>query len=50
LRLDPDYIAFLQSLTADPTDAEKEMKLSGTEQREFLLSIPLPYHADKAVE
>ncbi|KAG0299017.1 hypothetical protein BGZ96_000049 [Linnemannia gamsii] len=29
---DPDYIAFLQSLTADPTDAEKEMKLSGTEQ------------------
>ncbi|KAF9154202.1 hypothetical protein BG015_001576 [Linnemannia schmuckeri] len=29
---DPDYIAFLKSLTADPTDAEKEMKLSGTEQ------------------
>ncbi|KAF9135158.1 hypothetical protein BGW39_004354 [Mortierella sp. 14UC] len=29
---DPDYIAFLQSLTADPTDVEKEMKLSGTEQ------------------
>ncbi|KAF9907543.1 hypothetical protein EC991_010839 [Linnemannia zychae] len=29
---DPDYIAFLQTLTADPTDAEKEMKLSGTEQ------------------
>ncbi|KAG0322385.1 hypothetical protein BGZ97_006999 [Linnemannia gamsii] len=29
---DPDYISFLQSLTADPTDAEKEMKLPGTEQ------------------
>ncbi|KAF8942623.1 hypothetical protein BGZ47_006298 [Haplosporangium gracile] len=29
---DSDYIAFLKSLTADPTDAEKEMKLSGTEQ------------------
>ncbi|KAF9097478.1 hypothetical protein BGX23_008752 [Mortierella sp. AD031] len=29
---DPDYIAFLQSLTADPTDAEKEMRISGTEQ------------------
>ncbi|KAF9959204.1 hypothetical protein BGZ70_008934 [Mortierella alpina] len=29
---DPDYIAFLQSLNAEPTEAEKEMKLSGTEQ------------------
>ncbi|KAG0042863.1 hypothetical protein BGZ83_012085 [Gryganskiella cystojenkinii] len=29
---DPDYQAFLQSLTAEPTEAEKEMKLSGTEQ------------------
>ncbi|KAF9951122.1 hypothetical protein BGZ72_007288 [Mortierella alpina] len=29
---DPDYIAFLQSLNAEPTEAEKEMKLSATEQ------------------
>jgi hypothetical protein len=42
--LDPDYISFLQSLTADPTDAEKEMKLPGTEQRELLLSILLRCH------
>ncbi|KAF9901220.1 hypothetical protein BX616_002336 [Lobosporangium transversale] len=28
---DPDYIAFLESLNAEPTEAEKEMKLSGTE-------------------
>ncbi|KAI8603329.1 Smg-4/UPF3 family-domain-containing protein, partial [Dissophora ornata] len=29
--LDPDYIAFIQSLNAEPTEADKEMKLSGTE-------------------
>ncbi|KAF9322047.1 hypothetical protein BG003_008238 [Podila horticola] len=28
---DPEYIAFLQSMNAEPTEAEKEMKLSGTE-------------------
>lgn len=45
LLLDPDYIAFLQSLTADPTDAEREMKLSGTEQCELLSSILFHCHA-----
>ncbi|KAF9275216.1 hypothetical protein BGZ68_010940 [Mortierella alpina] len=29
---DPDYVAFLQSLNAEPTEAEKEMTLSTTEQ------------------
>ncbi|KAF9359899.1 hypothetical protein BGX26_011095 [Mortierella sp. AD094] len=28
---DPEYVAFLQSLNAEPVEAEKEMKLSGTE-------------------
>ncbi|KAG0077616.1 hypothetical protein BGZ93_006888 [Podila epicladia] len=28
---DPEYIAFLQSMNAEPTEADKEMKLSGTE-------------------
>ncbi|KAG0215507.1 hypothetical protein BGX28_009555 [Mortierella sp. GBA30] len=29
---DPDYIAFLEALSAEPTEAEKEMKMSETEQ------------------
>lgn len=29
--VDPEYIAFLQSMNAEPTEADKEMKLSGTE-------------------
>lgn len=31
--LDPDYQAFLLSLTAEPTEADKDMGLSGTELR-----------------
>jgi len=29
--IDPEYIAFLESMNAEPTDADKEMKLSETE-------------------
>ncbi|KAF9299943.1 hypothetical protein BGZ74_008472 [Mortierella antarctica] len=31
IKEDPEYIAFLQSMNAEPTEADKEMKLSGTE-------------------
>lgn len=31
LSLDPEYIAFLESLNAEPTDADKEMKLTESE-------------------